>query len=83
MQKSWFGSPSVKFFGYKGSFGEYEMNEDHKKVINEYAMSTTMKGMQSLLGSALFFKSHVGNFLDKSANLYRMSQKSFNWDQST
>ena len=83
MQKSWFGSPSVKFFGYKVSYGKHEMDEDRKKVIDEYAMPTTMKGMQSFLGAALFFKSHVGNFSDKSANLYKMTQKSFNWDRST
>ena len=42
-----------------------------------------MKGMQSFLGAALVFKSHVVNFLDKSANVYKMTQKSFNWDRST
>ena len=46
-------------------------------------MPTTMKGMQYFLGAALFFKSHVGNFSDKSANLFKMTQKSFNWDRST
>ena len=83
MQKSWFGSPSVKFFGYKVSYGKHEMDEDRKKVIDDYVMPTTTKGMQSFLGAALFFKSHVGNFSDKSANLYKMTQKNFNWDRST
>ena len=55
MQKSWFGSPSVKSFGYKVSFGKHKMNEDCKEVIDEYAMPTTMKGMQYFLGAALFF----------------------------
>ena len=32
--------------------------------------------MQSFLGAALFFS-------DKSANLYKMTQKRFNWHQST
>ena len=31
----------------------------------------------------MFFKSHVGNFSDKSANLYKMTKKSFIWDRST
>ena len=71
MQKSWFGSPSVKIFGYKVSYGKHEMDEDRKKVIDVYAMPTTMKGRRSLLGAALLFKSHVGNFSDKFANLYK------------
>ena len=65
-------------------FVEKRMDEDRKKVIDEYAISKTMKCMQSFLGAALFFKkSHVGNFSDKSANLYKMTQKSFNRDRST
>ena len=83
MQKSWFGSVSVTFFGYKVSYGKHEMDEARKKVIDEYAMPTTMKSMQYFLGAALFFKSHVGNFSDKSADLYKMTQKSINWDRST
>ena len=83
MQKSWIRSPSVKFFGYKVSFGKHEMYEERKKVIDEYVMPTTTKGMQSFLGAALFFKPQVGNFSDKSANLYKMTQKNFDWDRST
>ena len=64
-------------------YGKHEMDQDRKKVINECAMPTTTKGMQSFLGAALFFKSHVGNFSDKSANTYKMTQKSFNRDRST
>ena len=33
MAKSWFGFPSVKFFGYKISKGKYEMDVDRKKTI--------------------------------------------------
>ena len=83
LKKSWFGSPSVKFFGYKVSFGKHQMDADCKKVIDEYAMPTTTKGMQSFLGAALFFKSHVANFSDQAANLHKMTQKSFNWDPKT
>ena len=46
-------------------------------------MPTTMKGMQSFLGTALFYKSHVGNFSYKFANLYKMTQETLNWDRST
>ena len=78
MQKSLFGSPSVKFFGYKVSYGKHEVDEHRKMFIDEYALPTTMSGMQSFLGAAMFFKSHVGNFFDKSSNLYKMVNKSFN-----
>ena len=83
MQKSWFGSPSVKLFGYKVSYKKHEMDEDRKKVTDEYVMPTTMKSMQSFIGAALFFKSHVETFADKSANLCKMTQKNFNWDRNT
>ena len=69
MQKRWFGYQSVKFYGYKVSFGKHEMDEDCKKVIDGSVMPTTTKGMQSLLGATLFFKSHACNSIDKSANL--------------
>ena len=78
MPKSLFGSPSVKFFGNKVSYGKHEVDEDRKKFIDEYALPITMSGMQSFLGAALFFMSHVGNFSDKSSNLYKMVKKSFN-----
>ena len=41
------------------------------KVIDEYAMQITIKGMQYFLGAALLFKSHVGNFWDKSDNIHK------------
>ena len=59
MQKTWLGFSSVKFFGYKVSYGKYEMDDDRKKTISEYTMPTTQKGMQRFLGAALFFKSFV------------------------
>ena len=34
MKKSGFGSPSVKFFDYKVSFGKHEMDKNRKKVID-------------------------------------------------
>ena len=57
--------------GYKVSYGKHEMDENLKNVIDKYAMPTTMKGMQFFLGAALFFKSNLDYFSDKSANLHR------------
>ena len=45
MQKTWLGFSSVKFFGYKVSYGKYEMDEERKKAIDEYTMPTSQKGM--------------------------------------
>ena len=59
------------------------MDADRKKVIDEYAMPTTTKGMQSFLGEALFFKSHVASFSDQAANLHKMTHKTLNWDRKT
>ena len=83
MQKTWLGFASVKFFGYKVSFGKYEMDEDRKKAISEYTMPTTQKGMQRFLGAALFFKSFVPDYSRISAPLNEMTHKDFNWTAST
>ena len=69
MQKSRFGSPSVKIFGYQVSFGKHNLDEDGKKVINKYTMPTTIKGIESFHRGAFFFESRVVNFSDNSANL--------------
>ena len=61
----------------------HEIDEARNKFIDEYAMPTTIKGMPYFLGAALFFISHAGKFSDKSPNLYKMTQKNFNWDRST
>ena len=50
LPKSLFGTPTVNFFGYKVSFGKYKMDEDRKKVINNYVIPIAMKGMQSVMG---------------------------------
>ena len=83
MAKSWFGFPSVKFFGYKISKGKYEMDADRKKTIMEFEMPTSQKAMMRFLGSALFFKSFVANYSDIASTLNKMVHKDFNWDKRT
>ena len=46
-------------------------------------MPVSIKGMQSFLGAALFFKNHVPNFSEKARRLHAMTQKNFNWNRST
>ena len=83
MQKTWLGFSSVKFFGYKVSYGKYEMDDERKKTISEYTMPTTQKGMQRFLGAALFFKSFVPEYSRIAASLHEMTRKDFDWKEST
>jgi len=83
MQKTWLGFSSVKFFGYKVSYGKYEMDEDRKKAISEFTMPTTQKGMQRFLGAALFFKSFVPDYSRLAAPLHEMTHKDFNWNEAS
>ena len=45
-------SKSVKFFGYKVTYGKREMDADRKKAILEFQMPTCQREMQSFLGAA-------------------------------
>ena len=81
--KSWFGFSRVKFFGYKVSYGKYEMDEERKSAIKACQMPKTVKQMQSFLGAALLFKSFVANFSDLSGPLYEMTKKDFEWNPKT
>ena len=46
-------------------------------------MPKTTKGMQSFLRAALCFKSHVVNYSDHVAKLYKMTHKDFKCDRKT
>ena len=81
--KTWLGCESIKFFGYKVKFGTYELDEGRKKAIMECEMPVSVKGMQSFLGAALFFKNHVPSFSEKAHRLHKMTQKTFDWNRST
>eukprot|EP01037_Dinobryon_pediforme_P048642 gene48642-biopygen16541 len=83
MPKSWFGFSSVKFFGYKVTYGKREMDENRKKAIVEFQMPSCQKEMQSFLGAALFFKSFVPNYSGIAAELNKMTHKDFDWRRET
>jgi len=83
MPKSWFGFPSVKFFGYQVTYGKREMDEERKKAILEFKMPTCQREMQSFLGAALFFKSFVPNYSTIASELNKMTHKDFSWNKST
>jgi len=83
MPKSWFGFPSVKFFGYKVTYGKREMDADREQAIMEFRMPTCQKEMQSFLGAALFFKSFVPNYSGIASELNKTTHKDFNWKRET
>jgi len=78
MSRSWFGFPSVKFFGYKVTYGNREMDADCNAIL-EFQMPE----MQSFLGAALFFKSFVSNYSGIACELKKITHKDFNWKRDT
>ena len=83
MKKSWIGTDTVTFFGYKVTHGSWELAEDRKKAIDGIPFPTNTKDMQSFLGAALFFHHHIPDYSDWSAKLYEMTHDGFNWDPGT
>jgi len=70
---------SVKFFGYKETYGKREMDADRKKAIMEFQMPFCQKELQGSLGAALFFKSFVLNYSAIAAEWNKMTHNDFNW----
>eukprot|EP01042_Synura_sphagnicola_P036319 gene36319-biopygen2095 len=83
MPKSWFGFPSVKFFGYKVTYNKRDMDADRKQTIMEFRIPTCQKELQSFLGAALFLKSFVPNHSGIASELNKMTHKDLNWKQET
>jgi hypothetical protein len=81
--KTWLGFPEAKFFGYLCKHGSYELTQDRKDALKEMPFPSSLKKMQSFLGSALFFKSFVPHYSSLTAPLNDMAKKTFNWDKST
>ena len=81
--KTWLGYDHANFFGYVCREGCYELSQERKDTIQQFPFPTTLKKMQSFLGTALFFKSFVPHFSNTAAPLYDMVHKDFSWDEST
>ena len=62
MKKSWIGTNMVTFFGYEVSPGSWELSQSRKASIAAMLFPTTQKQMQSFLGAANFFHSHIPNY---------------------
>ena len=82
MKKSWIGTDVVTFFGYEVHPGSWQLSDARKAAISSMVFPTTQKQMQSFLGAANFFQTHIPNFAAWASALYECTASSFNWDNS-
>ena len=84
MAKSRFGQDYANFFGYVVRKDSWELTQERKDTVNAITFPHTLKGMQSYLGMALFFKPFIENYSELTSDLNEMTMKNFNWtDKST
>jgi hypothetical protein len=83
MKKSWIGTDVVTFFGYEVHPGKWQLSDTRKAAISAMIFPTTQKQMQSFLGAANFFHTHIPNFASWASALYECTVSGFNWDPST
>ena len=83
MKKSFIGASKVTFFGYEVTHGEWKLSQTRKDAITAMPFPTTKKEMQSFLGAALFFHSHIPDYSEWSAKLYETTHDGFSWDRTT
>ena len=82
LSKSTFGYEEVSFIGYDLRQNSYKLDNDRKKVLESIAFPTNLKAMQSLLGVAVIFNTHVKDYATIVAPLYDVTKKDFNWSMS-
>lgn len=83
MKKSWIGIDVVTFFGYEVRPGSWRLSSSRKEAIDAIIFPTTQKQMQSFLGAANFFKTHIPNYSSWASSLYECTVTDFNWDPLT
>jgi len=83
LKKSQMGRPTASFFGYKLSQGKYELTAERALAINAIPFPLGQLQMQRFLGSSLFFRDFIPDFAAFTAPLHQMTQKNFNWSEST
>ena len=79
MKKSWIGTNVVTFFGYEVRPGSWELSQSRKASIAAMIFPTTQKQMQSFLGAANFFHTHIPNYAQWASDLYECTTTAFNW----
>ena len=83
MAKSTFGFEQVSFFGYDVRHNSYSLGEDRKETLRNIQFPSSLKSMQSFLGMAVFFNTHVPGYANLVAPLYDMTKKDFDWSNMT
>ena len=64
MKKSRIGTNVVTFFGYAVKPGSWGLSQSRKDSISAMAFPSTQKQMQSFLGAANFFHTHIPNYAE-------------------
>jgi hypothetical protein len=78
-KKSFLGFPYANFFGYVCHPGHFSLSDKRKSAIQDIPFPTKLKEMQSFLGAANFFSSHVPRYSEITAPLFGMLHKTFDW----
>ena len=79
MKKSWIGATTVTFFGYEVKPGSWCLSQTRKDSLAAFVFPSNVKQMQSFLGAANFFHSHVPNYAEWASHLYEMTTADFDW----
>ena len=64
-------------------FGSWQLSDVRKAAISSMIFSTTHKQMQSFIGAANFFHTHIPNVATWASALYERTTAGFNWNSST
>lgn len=83
LKKSWIGTKVVTFFGYEVHPGSWQLSDSRKSAISALVFPSTQKQMQSFLGAANFFHTHIPNYASWASSLYECTVSGFNWDPTT
>lgn len=83
MKKSWIGTAVVTFFGYEVRPGSWGLSNSRKEAISNMIFPANQKQMQSFLGAANFFHTHIPNYAQWASCLYECTTESFDWNPST
>ena len=62
MKKSWIGTTIVTFFDYVVQPGSWGLSQSRRDAITAMIFPTSTKLMQSFLGAADFFHTHIPNY---------------------
>ena len=62
IKKSWIGAAVVTFFGYEVRPGSWGLSNSRKEAISNMIFPANQKQMQSFLGAANFFHTHIPNY---------------------